>query len=405
MTVRPAVASAGDVGRRPLLHSPALRVVGVLAVSTVLRPPVAGVGPVIGDMQRSLALSGPAVSLLTALPVMCFGLGAFAGPGLARRLGVDGALATVLLVLAGALVLRGSFGTAALFAGTIAAGAAIAVANVLLPAVVKQDFPSRVGLMTGLYTSVLAGAAALAALVAVPLESWTGAGWRGSLLVWGGVAVAALLAWAPQLRAGHARPRTARAPHPAHALLRNRRALALAAFMGLQSLGFYAVLTWLPSLLRDTGYSAEAAGALLSLAAVLGIPASLVVPGLAARRPDQRAWVVGISVVTGAGLLGLLLAPGTATLLWVLLIGLGQGASFPLALLLIVLRSSTSSVAGQLSAMAQGFGYLVAGTGPFLVGAVHGAAGSWRPALALLLAAVVGQLLAGLSAGRSGTAA
>src|SRR5207248_2164580 len=128
-------------------------------------------------------------------------------------------------------LLRPSGGAGVLVVGTVAAGAAIAVANVLLPAVVKQDFPERVGLMTGLYTSVLSGAAAVAALVAVPLESWTGGGWRGSLLAWGGVALLVLLAWLPQLRTRHLRAPAVAAPQRARALLGNRRALALAAFM------------------------------------------------------------------------------------------------------------------------------------------------------------------------------
>lgn len=409
MSSLPTVA-APEAGRRrsrrgPLSRSAVLRILGVLAVASVLRPPVASVGPIIDEVGDALALSAPAVGLLTALPVMCFGAGAFAGPALARRLGVDGALTAVLVLLTAALLLRVTAGPSLLFLGTVVAGGSIAVANVLLPAVVKQDFPSRAGFMTGLYTSVLSGAAALAALLAVPLVTWTGLGWRGSLGTWGLVAAVALLVWLPQLWGRPARPTSTETPHPASALLRNRRALALAAFMGLQSLGFYAILTWLPSLLRDSGYSAGTAGALLSLATVLGIPAALVVPGLAARRADQRPYVVAVTVVTAAGMLGLLLAPDTATVVWVLLAGLGLGASFPLALLLVVLRASTPAVAGQLSAMSQGFGYLLAGSGPFLVGALHTATDSWRPPLVLLLGVLAAQLWAGLSAGRAGTIA
>lgn len=382
-----------------------LRVVGVVAVSTVLRPPIAGVGPVIGPLRDDLALSATAVSALTALPVLCFGAGAFAGPALARRLGTDRALAAVLALLTVGLGVRVLGGPGLLVAGTAAAGMAIAVANVLLPAVVKQDFPRRVGTMTGIYTATLTGTAALAALLAVPLMTWTGLGWRGSLGAWTVVAAAALLLWAPQLAAGSGPRAAPSTPHPARRLLRNGVAWAVTAFMGLQSFAFYSFLTWLPSLLIDQGYSPAAAGALLSLGTVVGIPAALVVPARAARLRDQRGVALTTSAVIAAGFLGLLVAPGTGTVVWVVLLGLGLGAAFPLALLLVVLRSSTPVVTGQVSAMAQGLGYLFAAAGPFLVGAVQEAAGAWEPALLLLLAAVAVQAAAGWVAGRAGHAA
>jgi CP family cyanate transporter-like MFS transporter len=380
-------------------------VVGVVAVAAVLRPPIAGVGPILGEVQRDLGLSAATVSALTALPVLCFGAGAFAGPALARRLGVDRALAAVLAALAAGLLIRVAEGAAALVLGTALAGAASAVANVLLPAVVKQDFPRRVGLMTGLYTASLSGSAALAALTAVPLSGWTASGWRGSLLVWGGVAVLALLLWLPQLRGRASRRPALAAPHPARRLLLNTQALALSVFMGLQSLVFYSVLTWLPSLLSDAGWSPAESGALLSVATLVGVPAGLVLPPLAARSADQRWLSLAVSAVIAAGLIGLLLTPAAATLFWIVLLGLGLGAAFPLALLLIVLRSSTPSVTGQLSAMVQGLGYLLAASGPLLVGSVHEAAGSWSPALVLLLGCVVVQAGAGWIAGRAGHAA
>lgn len=381
-----------------------LRVLGVVAVAVVLRPPIVAVGPLLADVQSELALSRTSVSLLTALPVLCFGAGAFAGPWVARRLGTDGALAAVLALLAVAATVRVTGGPAVLFAGTVIAGAAIAVGNVLLPAVVKADFPGRVGLMTGVYTGTLAGSASLAALIAVPVADWRDLGWRWSLGLWGLVAAGSLLAWLPQLRSRDSPPSAPDPPHPARRLLTHRTALAVSAFMGFQSLGFYAVLTWLPSLLRDTGYSAATAGALLSLATVLGIPVGLFLPAFAASLADQRLITVVTTAVTALGFAGLLLAPGTGTLAWVVLVGVGLGASFPLALLLVVLRARSPAAAGQLSAMAQGIGYLMAAAGPFVVGAVREAAGGWEVPLLLLLACTALQAAAGWVAGRSGAA-
>lgn len=378
-----------------------LRVLGVVAVGVVLRPPIVSVGPVLVEVRADLGLSAAEVSLLTALPVLCFGAGAFAGPWAARRLGMEGALAVVLALLAVSALVRVSAGATVLFAGTLVVGLAIAVANVLLPAVVKADFPRRVGLVMGLYTGTLSGAAALSALVAVPVADWTGLGWRAALGMWGVVAVVALLAWLPQLAGRRSQPGDVPAPHPAGRLLASPVALAVTAYMGVQSLAFYAVLTWLPALLRDNGYAPGTAGALLSLATVLGIPMGLVVPPLAARMLDQRLLTVVVAGATATGFLGLLVAPATATVLWVVLIGVGLGSSFPLALLLVVLRSSSPAVARQLSAMAQGFGYLVAAAGPFVLGVVREASGGWALPMALLVVAATVQAATGWVAGRA----
>jgi CP family cyanate transporter-like MFS transporter len=378
-----------------------LRLAGVLAVGVMLRPSIAGIGPVIDDIQDGLGLPSAAISLLTALPLLCFGLGSFASPALARRLGLDISLGLVLGVLAVALLVRTLAGPGLLFTGTVFSGAAIAVMNTLLPRLVKQDFPARAGLVTGLYTSMLGVAASISALIAVPLETWTGHGWRGSLFVWGVVGVFAFVIWSPQVIRREPRLTAPPAePGAALALLRNRVALALTAYMALQSISFYVCLAWLPSLLED-GYSSTAAGAYLSVVTALGIPLSLLVPALAARRANQVMYAVGFSVVVWVGFLGLLLAPGTATYIWVILLGIGTASTFPLTLLMIVLRSSTPLIAGQLSAMVQGIGYLLCAIGPFVVGELHDAFNSWRPSMIFMLALVAVQAVSGAFAGRA----
>lgn len=401
--------------------------VGVLAVATVLRPSVVAVGPVLPGLRVDLSLGAGAAAVLTALPVVCFGLAAFAGPAVARRLGLDGALtAAVVLVAVGGLA-RVLAGPALLFAGTAVVAAAIAVANVLLPALVKRDFPHRVGVVTSLYTSSLSAAATLAALSAVPLARSTGAGWRGSLAAWALAAAVAALLWVARSRM--TRPHRARqelgsgdgdavevaaaGPAPstgsprrrpdrlAPRATRRRVVVALTFFMGLQSTGYYTIVAWLPTLLQDSGVSPSRAGALLSLAVVLGIPAALVVPALAARMAQQRGLAVVTALMTAAGWAGLLLAPVTAPVLWVVLLGVGTGSTFPLALVLVTLRSSTAEATRRTSATVQGLGYLIAAAGPLLVGLLHEASGSWHVPLLLLLVATAGQAVSGWGAGRA----
>lgn len=374
---------------------------GILAVSTVLRPSVVVIGPVLPSLQADLGLDSTAAALLSTLPILCFGLGAFAGPRLTRRFGLDLGLSGALaLLITGALV-RVLGGSALLFVGTAAVGAGIAVGNVLLSALVRRDFAARIGPVTGLYTSTLAMSSALAALSAVPLAEASSAGWRAPLVLWCGCAIVALLVWLPHQWTHRGSPPDGPAAVPALSLLRRPAVRSLTAYMGLQSIGFYTMVTWLPTILQDHGESATRAGVLLSLATVLGIPAALVVPVIAARMHHQRVIVVATTALTGLGWTGLLVAPDTLPVLWTVLLGAGTGSTFPVALLLIVLRSSDPAVTPQLSAVVQGVGYLIAAGGPLLVGMIRQTSGSWTLPLAFLVMLCLLQAWVGWSAGRA----
>lgn len=372
--------------------------VAVVAVGLTLRGPVSSVGPLLGELRRGAGLSSTAAALLTSLPLVCFGLVSPLAPVVAGRLGLHRAVVLGSAVLAAGLALRAA-GTPGLFAGTVLVGAGIALGNVLLPAVAKQDFAGRAPQVTGMITSSMALSAALGAGLAQPLRALLG-GPLASLAVWTLPAVVAVLAWLPHVADGG----RSRSAHAVSVLpvLRDPLARAVTAFFGLQSLTFYTVLAWLPQVLRDdAGLSAAAAGAVLAAVALLGVPVSLVVPRLAARRPRQRREVVAVSALNLAGIAGLVLAPAAAPVVWSLLLGLGTGASFPLALTLVVLRSRDGAQTARLSAAAQGAGYLVAAAGPLLVGALHDATGGWAVALLALAALVVLQLAVGLRAARA----
>jgi CP family cyanate transporter-like MFS transporter len=288
-------------------------------------------------------------------------------------------------------------GPAALFAGTVVAGGAIAIGNVLLPPLIKRDFPDRTGLMMGVYVMAVSGSAAVAAGVAVPLAGVSTWGWRGALAVWAVPVVVAALVWLPRLR-GRTRP--AAAPPAGASVLRDPLAWQLTVFFGLQSLSFYAVLAWLPSMYRDFGASPAAAGFLLSLSGLVQIPVALVVPGLAGRARHQVWYAAGATALIGLGLLGVLLAPMAAPALWVMLIGAGQGACFALGLNLFVLRTRTVTDTARVSAMAQSIGYTICAIGPLLVGVLHEATRTWTAPLLVLLALTVPQLVSGALAGR-----
>ena len=371
--------------------------VALVLVAITLRGPVSSVGPLLGELRSDLGLQGVAAALLPALPLLCFGLLAPVAPSLAGRLGLHRAVLAGSAVLAVGISVRGA-GAVGLFGGTVLVGAGITVVNVLVPAVLKADFSDRLPLATALATSAISLSAGLGAGLAQPLRDLTG-GSTTSLAVWLIPAFAATAAWT-RLGWRHEHRTGPRAAGRVLALLSDRVALSVTAFFGLQSLAFYSVLAWLPSVLGEAGVSSADAGVMLAVAALLGAPASFVVPRLASRGSGQGAWAVLVSVPSLLGLTGLLIAPAAAPWVWSLLIGAGTGAAFPLALTLVLLRSRDSEQAARLSAAAQSAGYCIAAAGPFVVGLLHDAAGSWTPSLLLLVILLVVQLLTGVAAGR-----
>src|SRR5918997_4171016 len=303
------------------------------------------------------------------------------------------------IVLLAGILLRWAGAVEALFLGTVVLGAAIAVANVLLPSLVKREFPEHAGLMTSVYSSSLGISAALAAGVSVPLAQLVG--WRGALAVWVQPALLAGLAWLPQLsRSDHPGDPSARSTPGVRDLWRSPLAWQVTMFMGLKSLSYYVTLTWLPEILQAEGMSAARAGWMLGLSQAVAIVTMFLTPMIAERRPSQRGIVVVAVGVSGVGAVGLLVAGSTASTLWVVLLGLGQGASFSLALTFFALRAPDTGYAAALSGMAQSVGYLLAAGGPFLFGVLRDATGSWKLPLALLVAVTVCLLIAGLGAAR-----
>jgi len=371
----------------------------VMLVALNLRAPVASVGPVLPELRADLGLSGVGAAVLTALPVLCFGMLAVVAPRWARRVGAETVLVIALILLTVGLGSRVWSGPGLLLAGTIVVGGSIAIANVLLPPLIKRDFGGGTGVMMGLYTTCLAGSAALGAGITVPLGETIGEGWRGALWIWALPAALAAAIWLPMLNrspgpSGHR-------PPPGSSLARRALAWQVTVYFGLQSLVFYAVLSWLPSIYRDHGYSPAAAGFLLSLCGLVQIPVTLLLPRLAIRAANQKAHIAGSTAFMGAGLLGILIAPTLAPYLWVTLLGIGCGACFAMGLALFVLRTGRVDDTARLSAMAQSIGYLICACGPLLFGLVHDLTGSWNSSLAMLLLLLIPQLYAGILAGRA----
>jgi len=288
---------------------------------------------------------------------------------------------------------------AALLIGSGLVGIGIGIVNVLLPVLIKRDFSGSAALMTGVYTMALSTGAALASGLTVPLSRLMDGSWPLALAAWVVPVLGAMVVWVPRLQSASEASLGPRVE--LRGIWTNALAWQVTLFMGLQSALAYCVFGWLAPILRDRGMSDVSAGALVSVSIIAQVVAALLTPVLATRGRDQRPAVVICMVLNMAGLLGCVLGPLSAALLWALILGLGQGASFALALTLIVLRSADARTAGQLSSMAQGVGYCLAATGPLLVGVLHSWTGNWSALGGLFLTIGVGALLAGLGAGRN----
>lgn len=372
---------------------------GLVLLTLNLRAAITGVPPVLSEVQGGTGLTGFETGVLTTLPMLCLGVFSALAPVLARRAGTGMAIAGALVVIVLGTLLRVVPVPVALFAGTVLAGAGIATGNVLVPAVIKRAFPDRVGPLTGLAMMLMSVSGATAAGLAVPLEQ--AGGWRLALVVWAIPALIAAVAWGRLRLPAPPAETEADAEAARGSLLRSPLAWAVTLFMGMASLMFYTLTSWLPEVMRDNGFSPATAGMMNAVIVILGIPLGFAVPVGAARLRDQRPLVVAVVAAMVLGLAGLLVAPEVGWA-WVAIFGLATGSAFPLAYTLLNLRSPTAAVTARLSGMAQSGGYLIAGLGPLTFGVLHTVTGGWGWSIGLLLVLVIPELVCGLLAARPG---
>lgn len=385
--------TAAPTDRAARVRAGAGLTVAVLLIALNLRLAVTSVGALM-DRLGAQGVSTATQSILTSLPVLCFAVVGATALGVTRRLGIHRGLEISLVALSLGLVLRVLDGTPALVLGTLVACGGIALANVLVPAVVKEHFPDRVGVMTGAYSGVLSIGSALGAAITVPIADAAGS-WRVGLGAWALVAVAAAVVWAPYCRG---RDHT-RSTERGASLWRNPTAWAVTILFATQSTYAYVMMSWLPSMYAAAGFSEQKSGLLLAISILIGVPFFMLAPSVAGRIGHQGHLVAVLTAITAAGFAGMWLAPADGAWLWAALLGAG-GAVFPVTLSFFGLRTTTAADTAALSTMAQSVGYLLAASGPFLVGVLHDASGSWALPCALLVGLGLVQTTAGYFAGR-----
>ncbi|MDW5513019.1 CynX/NimT family MFS transporter [Serratia proteamaculans] len=398
-----ALSPTPAANKRSRLRHPLLLITGIMLVAANLRAALTSVGPLLEQIQQQLSLSATSAGLLNSLPLILFAVLSPVTPSLAKRMGIERTLGMALLLLIGGIVLRSLPQTNMLWLGTVLIGAAIAFANVVLPTLVKRDFPSRAAAMIAGYAAVMSLVAATASGLAVPLAELNNLGWRFSLLCWSLPALLALMVWLPQLRrpaASATADTSALQPAPSRSPWGSALGWQVALFMGLQSITFYTIIGWFSAFAASHGTSPQQAGFELFIYQVVAIAANFVMVFILSRARDQRAIALCSSLLIFTGVAGLLLMPANS-LVWLIFAGLGAGSSLVLALSFFGLRSSHHHQATQLSGMAQSVGYLLAALGPTLFGLLHDLTQGWRLPLAILLALTLLQMLFGILAGRN----
>jgi len=391
------MAAGTDTG--PSTRSVMFGLVALLLVAACLRPAVTAIGPLLDEIGGDTGLGSTALGVLGAVPLLCF---AAVSPWIHRpavRFGAQRMVLVAMLVLTAGILLRSLPGAAWLWVGTIAIGAGIGIGNVLLPAIVKRDHPTRISTVTGVYSSVTTGAAGLGSGLAVPFLALTG-NWRGALALWAVVSLLAAAVWTVRGRVLPTPPPAPAAATPGASMWRSATAWQVTAFMGLQSTTFYLLVTWLPSIEVGLGVDRATAGWHLSVYQVVGIVAGLGATALMGRRSEQSLLTAVAASILVVAMIGLLWAPNLV-LLWVLVAGMSSGATFIIAVSLFGLRTRTIAQTAQLSGMAQCIGYLLAASGPVVAGAIFDVTGTWTTVLALVAVCAAGQAVVGAFAGRA----
>jgi len=377
-----------------------LLVAAIFLISLNLRPAITGVGPVLEFIRADTGLSALMAGVLTSIPLAAFALMSPWAAAIGGKLGMERAIFIALLVLSAGVLLRAVPSLFALYAGSILLASAIAVGNVLVPGLIKRDFPDKVGVMTSVYATTLATFASLSSGIAVPLAQNLPGGWRGSLAVWFVPAVVTALILLPQLK-NATKPLVQPGQAVVQSVWRSKLGWSVTLFMGLQSMSFYTVLSWLSSILQDQGYSPVNAGWITALFPALGIPVGFVFAPIVSRFKNQSGLSMLWSLIMLGGYIGMIFLP-QFTVLWVVVSGIALGFCFPLALAFFALRASDARQAAALSGMAQSVGYGIAAVGPVLFGALHDLTHGWIAALWMLVICASLQAYVGWHAGRKG---
>jgi CP family cyanate transporter-like MFS transporter len=377
-----------------------LLLLGIIMIATNLRAPITSVGPLVGTITNSLNLTGAQAGLITALPLIAFAIISPIAPKLARKFGTETTILGALILIILGLSIRYLPSISTLFLGTAILGCGIAIGNVLIPSIVKQEFQNQSGLVTGIYSVSMNLTGAIASGVSIPLIEKLGWTWNQAFSLWIILAALALLAWLPKLKNKKATP-DVNVVDTNNSIWHSSLAWSVSLFMGIQSFIFYVLVAWLPEMLISQGIPSSKSGGMLSLLQLTLLPTTFIIPIIAEKRPNQKSLVVISFTLFTLGISGLMFSSLAVISLSIIAIGIAGGIAFSLSMMFFSLRTSTPKEAADLSGMAQSIGYILAAVGPFLFGLLHDLTNNWQSSLFLLIGMTIILLFVGLNAGSS----
>ncbi|HEC60040.1 hypothetical protein LCGC14_0786320 [marine sediment metagenome] len=379
-----------------------LLVMGILLIAANLRAPFTGIAPVLEQIIANFSLTASQAGFLTTLPLIAFAIISPLAATLAKKQGLEHALFIALMLIMLGISARIVDSSFMLLIGTAIIGVGIAIGNVLLPSLIKRDFPAKIAIMTSAYVLTMGIASGGFSAMVFPLSQLNHLGWQlalGSIAI---ITLMSLIVWTAQL-GKHTKPaNNSQKIAASKPVWRYLLAWQISLLLGLNSFLNYIIITWLPSILTDSGHTAVQAGVYHgAFQFATAVPGLVLIP-LLAKLHDQRALSFSLAILSGISALGLLYMPDFA-FIWTVMLGFCSGACFILGLSFIGLRTDNSQQAASLSGMSQSVGYLLAAVGPMLAGALHTNTGSWSVPLWLCAIASVLCALCGLGGGRNTT--
>lgn len=380
-------------------------IIGIIFISFNLRAPITAVGSLVDLIKDDINLSNSMAGFITTVPLIVFAILSPFVSRLSTRFGYGTSMFFGLIFILLGEIIRSYTNIYGLFLGTAVIGLGIAIGNVLIPSIIKLKFPREIGRMTSIYTTSLVVSAAVGAGISIPLATGLNLGWRNALAVWGLLALVSILIWIPQLKEqkedGDTSPSIKKEKiESSSSIWKSSLAWSVTLFMGVQSLVFFSLVAWLPTIIRSKGLSLSFAGNMALLYQLIGIPATLIYPILAGRYKDQKNLSTINAAIYLVGFLILFFSQSGAGLaLSTVFLGLGMGGSISLSIAFISMRAPNSQRAAELSGMSQSTGYLLAAVGPILLGYIFDRSRNWTMPILILIISIFILFLLGLKAG------
>ncbi len=375
-------------------------IIGFFLIAANLRAPITSVGPLSSNIQQYFNISPSLIGLLNAVPLLVFGICSPLAI-LGKKIGIEKMLLIAMIALLTGILLRSQGSLPMLFIGYIILAMGIAIGNVLLPSLVKRDFPDYISQMSTAYSITFGLTAAIASGVAIPLALILPGEWKSSLAIWGILTAITIFVWLPTVLKAHTKNEPIQNQHNSEKpLWHSPIAWQVTGFMGLQSLTFYVSISWFPTYLKSHDISLTTSGWFLTLFQIISLGVGVLIPFVIKITKDQKIIAIFASLSSFAGTLGIFLAP-KLSILWFAIAGIGSGISIILAIMFISLRSNNHHQATQLSIMAQSIGYLIAATGPFFFGLLFDWFNTWSISFSVFLGLILLQTILGYMAGRN----